>query len=292
MGEVKTIENDRLLIEVNAYGGELVRIYDKKKEREVLWNADPDGWARHAPILFPMVGSCYNKEYKYKGKIYKMKGQHGFARDMVFNFESSDKNEIWYSLKDTEETKEVYPFSFCLKVGHELKENKIIVKWVLENLGTEEMLFSIGAHPAFCMPKGILQKDCGLLFENKELQYILIDQKTGTAIPEKKYNLQTENGFLTIGEHLFDNDALIFENTQVEKVTLTLPEKEKYVTINAKNFPYMGIWSKPNKGFVCLEPWYGRCDNNGFNGELSEKVGVNCIQANEIFEVSYEIEIH
>ena len=56
MAEMRTLENAYLVVEVSDAGAELSRVYDKKKEREVLGNAYPKYWGRHSPILFPFVG--------------------------------------------------------------------------------------------------------------------------------------------------------------------------------------------------------------------------------------------
>ena len=50
------IENEFLKIGVEYHGAELSSIYDKKRDKELLWQADPAFWKRHAPILFPFVG--------------------------------------------------------------------------------------------------------------------------------------------------------------------------------------------------------------------------------------------
>ncbi|HIT42940.1 MAG TPA: hypothetical protein IAB60_12755, partial [Candidatus Caccovicinus merdipullorum] len=48
MGEAKMVcrdktvlENQNLLVEINAWGSELARIYDKTHDREVIWEGDP-----------------------------------------------------------------------------------------------------------------------------------------------------------------------------------------------------------------------------------------------------------
>ena len=289
MGKNHILENDLLLIEINDFGAELVRIYDKKNKREVLWDGNPDWWARHAPILFPFVGTCYQNQYHYKGDTYSMTG-HGFARDKEMKCELEQENQVVHSFIDDEETRKNYPFSFCLKVTHTLKDRTILVSWDVMNTGEEDMYFSIGGHPAFMIPEGMEQRDCGLFFENKNpLTYLLIDEKSKGADTANPYTLETEQGHITIGEHRFEKDALIFENQQVEEVTLTLSDKTPYVTINCKGFPYMGIWSKPGAPFVCLEPWYGRCDNKEFTGDLTEKTGVNHLKPKAEFHAQYEI---
>ena len=52
---IRTLENDQLRVQINDLGAELTEIYDKTNDRQVLWNADPSYWNRHAPVLFPNV---------------------------------------------------------------------------------------------------------------------------------------------------------------------------------------------------------------------------------------------
>ena len=47
-----TIENEELRVMISNHGAELSGIFDKRNNREVLWNADPKYWKRHAPVLF------------------------------------------------------------------------------------------------------------------------------------------------------------------------------------------------------------------------------------------------
>ena len=54
-----TIENEKLSVTIAAHGAELSSIYDKENDRELVWQADPTFWNRHAPVLFPNVGKYY-----------------------------------------------------------------------------------------------------------------------------------------------------------------------------------------------------------------------------------------
>ena len=38
-----------------------------------------------------------------------------------------------------------------------------------------------------------------------------------------------------------------------------------------------------------MEPWMGRCDNIGFDKEISEKPGINKVESGETFEKEYQI---
>jgi galactose mutarotase-like enzyme len=36
----------------------------------------------------------------------------------------------------------------------------------------------------------------------------------------------------------------------------------------------LGIWTKPGAAFVCVEPWHGIADPEGFTGAFADKPGV------------------
>ena len=53
------LENGRFLMQVEEKGAEITSLYDKAREKELIWDGDPAFWARHAPILFPHVGRTF-----------------------------------------------------------------------------------------------------------------------------------------------------------------------------------------------------------------------------------------
>ncbi|MCQ2256289.1 MAG: aldose 1-epimerase family protein, partial [Bacteroidaceae bacterium] len=146
---MKTISNGKLAIAVKEHGAELASIVSNG--REYLWQADEAFWKRHSPVLFPIVGAVWNGEYRSHGNAYKM-GQHGFARDMDFSLVKESETELRYRLLSNEQTKQKYPYDFCLEIGYQLMDNRIKVMWHVENTGCEKMSFQIGAHPAFFWP--------------------------------------------------------------------------------------------------------------------------------------------
>ncbi|MGN0511974.1 MAG: aldose 1-epimerase family protein [Lachnospiraceae bacterium] len=295
---VHVLENEMLKVTVADSGAELISVFDKENETERMWDADPAVWNRHAPILFPFIGKTAGGMYRYKGNEYAMKTQHGFARDMEFCCVSEDGQSVTHCLKATEDTRKIYPFDFELYVTHSLDSaspRKVKVQWEIKNKGGEAMLYSIGGHPGFRTPAKETEdrSDYYLEFPQKDtVEYILINPSTGLAVRERTYRLQLENGFYPIARNLFDKDALIFEESQIEKVRISKPDKTPYVTLECVGFPYVGIWSKPEGNFVCLEPWYGRTDNDGFAGPLQEKEGEQVLPAGESKTIEYTIEFH
>lgn len=293
MSTVRTMENELVKVEVCDFGAELFSFYDKETKVEAVWQADPKYWARHAPVLFPFVGKVNGGYYTHKGVQYKM-GQHGFARDMEFTFAGQTDNTITHVLKSTEETLAKYPFPFELKITHKLEGKTLSVIWEVVNPGDETMYFSIGGHPAFNVParEGESKYDYFVTFNGeKALKYVLIDLSCAAVNMDDVHTLELEDNKLQVTEHLFDNDALIFDDYQIEKIGLAYPDGTPYLTMTCKGFPSMGVWSQPKTDapFVCLEPWIGRCDNRGFDGELKDKYYEQSLEAGKTFKVQYEL---
>lgn len=288
----QTIENDFLRISVNDAGAELCSIYDKEKDREVIWQADPAYWKRFAPVLFPNVGRHHTDHYRTGGKEYPSK-QHGFARDSEFVCIDKTADSITHVLKATEETLEKYPYNFELQIKHVLSDREVTVCWQVINRGEETMYFTIGGHPAFNVPAGGTgkQSDYRLSFGDQEsLTYYLVHPTGGTAMVEEPHTLPLENGTCLIDEHMFDLDALVVDG-QIDKAGILFPDGTPYLELTCRGFPNFGIWSVPGAPYVCLEPWMGRCDNYGYEGTLSEKENINVLEAGEIFDKNYSIKI-
>lgn len=288
---MKTLSNSQLLIQVSPHGAELCSIFCNGKE--YLWQADPAYWKRHSPVLFPIVGSVWENEYRNEGQKYVLT-QHGFARDMDFELISELSDEVRYRLTDSEETKAKYPFPFCLEIGYRIDGKKIEVLWEVRNTGTGTLHFQIGAHPAFYYPDFDPETTARGYFgfdKTEGLNYILIAEK-GCADPDKKYPLVLTDGLLPLDTHTFDKDALILEDSQVKEVTLYNKEKKPYLSL-CFDTPLVGLWSPPAKNapFVCIEPWYGRGDRAYYTGEYKDKDWMQHLAPGGVFNGSYVIEV-
>lgn len=284
------IENDNLKVTINHFGAEICSVIKKETGVEYMWNADEKYWKRNAPVLFPFVGSLKNKEFLYEGNAYSM-GQHGFARDMEFSLVSNDGKQVWFSLSSDDSTYEKYPFAFTLEIGYVLEGNSLKVLWKVVNEDEKEMYFSIGGHPAFMCPLNNegQQTDYFISFDTeKDLTY---SKLSDNGLVYKKDNvLATNGGMLKVDEHLFDEDALVVEGNQAHMVSLCKPDGKPYLTV-AFDAPLFGLWSpaKKNAPFICIEPWYGRCDSEEFAGTLAEREYGHTLSVGEDFEVSFDI---
>lgn len=285
------LSNSKLTISIKTLGAELCSIHNTEKNIEYLWQAHPEYWKRHSPVLFPIVGGLWNGHYIYNNHTFAM-SQHGFARDCEFTLIYHTENEVLYQLSSNDDTKKIYPFDFILEIGYKLTNNIIEVIWRVKNTGTEELLFQIGAHPAFNYPafrKGLDVKAYFELEPSKDLVYNLISDK-GCVDNNTKQALKLTDGLLPIKQNTFDHDALIFENSQIQKVRLLDSDKQPYLSLEF-DAPALGLWEPPHKDapFVCIEPWYGRCDRVNFTEDFSQKDLINKLAPNKEFETSYKI---
>lgn len=286
------IQNEWLRCEIDSHGAEIKSLLRKSNGSEIMWGADPAYWNRTAPVLFPFVGAVKDKKYRHEGKEYNM-GQHGFARDMEFMLDSQKEEKIWFSLTDSVETMEKYPFHFRLRIGYRLDRESVRVMWQVENTNDKEMWFSIGAHPGFCVPR--LEGNSFWLYDQIGQPLSQITNRVfgqGGCVTDRTQELYLTDGELKITEALFANDALVLENGQVGRVEL---RDENNAQIVALEFtaPLVGLWSPPHKNapFVCIEPWYGRCDSESFDGELCEREYEESLGVGECFRGEYVISV-
>lgn len=99
-----TIHNEFLTLTVDTHGAEAVSLKNAAGE-ELLWQADPAIWKRHAPILFPWTGKLVDGTFAAKGKTWKG-GQHGFARDLEHTLLRAEGDTISWNCGQTTPSKQ------------------------------------------------------------------------------------------------------------------------------------------------------------------------------------------
>ena len=278
------IKNEFIKAKINSFGAELNSLQKVENKFEYIWQADKNYWARHSPVLFPIVGRLKEDTYFYKDKKYSL-SQHGFARDKEFELLKKENDFIEFSLKNDEKTLEIYPFLFELNISYKLENTKLIISYKIRNKSEDKMYFSIGAHPAFNISKGDF-----LEFENveKTKRYFLNDK----GLIYKNEDLNLLENRLVLDENIFKKDALVFNDSNIKSVVLKDANSSKILKVEFEDFPYLGIWSKPNLApFVCIEPWFGVADEEGFNQNIEEKRGIQVLEKNEEFKCSFSIKI-
>ncbi len=285
------LSNGIITIKVRGKGAELRSLSDCASGREYMWQANQEFWGRTSPVLFPVVGAYKNGESRYDGEVFKLP-QHGFARDMEFMLTRQSEEEIWFCLTDKTDTWNSYPFAFSLEVGYRLEGRSVKVLWKVSNPAKQDMYFSIGGHPAFNVePRSCEKTTCYIQFEGtKKLEVRGLDG--GLALPDTFGLDLSSEGLLAVTEEVFAKDALIVENNQTQKVSLLDENKTVFLTV-AFDAPLFGLWTPPGKNapFICIEPWYGRCDKVDFEGTIEEREWGNYLAPGEVFEAAYTITV-
>ena len=284
------IKNEFIKAKIKSFGAELNSLQKIDDSLEYIWQGDKEFWARHSPILFPIVGRLKNDSYFYKNQKYNM-SQHGFARDKEFEIVEKKDDFIEFKLSSDEKTLKIYPFSFELYLSYKLERNSLIVSYKVINKSDEKMLFSIGAHPAFnwSLEKDLKKEDYFLEFEiNNSKRYFLNE----LGLVFDSIDLKFEDKKLFLNEELFKNDALVFNDLNIKNLTFKNIRNENFIKLNFENFAYLGIWSKPSGSpFLCIEPWFGVADEENTSQNFEDKKGIINLQKDEIFSCFYSVEV-
>ena len=188
------------------------------------------------PILFPICGNL-NISNSLFGKKYLQLPQHGFARDLPWQYSLNKKEKsLCLVLQDSEITRKYYPFDFEVRIEVTLKINCLEFKIHIENKTNSEMPINFGLHPYFNISD----------FKNLEFfDYPLNcqDQKRNILINTLEDLKNIHNGIDLL---MYSSGKISFrDNIFKRQVTLNHPYP----------FDLCVIWSNPPRQMICLEPW-------------------------------------
>lgn len=288
-----SISNAELSISVTKTGIELCSVKSQKSGMEYIWQADPDVWGSHAPVLFPIIGALKNGEYRFNEHMYSLP-KHGLVRhsDKVRLTQQTD-DSLLFTLNWDNESLNQYPFKFEFQTRYSLSGTTVSVDHTVFNHSKETMYFSLGGHPAFNCPlhEGEIYSDYFLEFEQNETDSTWLLNAKGLVSNERRPVLSDSNT-LPLHTQLFDDDALIFKNLKSRAVSLISRRSGRILTMSYDGFPYLGIWAKPGASFVCIEPWQGIADAADSTQELTKKEGIMSIESGDVHRAGYEITFH
>lgn len=275
MSDVVLLSNDVLSAQFVPLGAELVSLRDAAG-RELMTDADPAYWTGHAPILFPIVGRLEGDRYRVGGQEYSLP-QHGFARRREFVIETQGADHIVFRLDPDDESLAAYPFRFVLHVEHRLVGATLFTTVTATNAGTEDMPASVGFHPAFAwpLPYGGARDEHRIEFDREEPGDIAVIAPGGTIAADTAPS-PLEGRVLTLDDTLFANDALVWDPVVSRSVRYGAKQGPQ-LRVDFPEMGKLGIWTKPGAAFVCIEPWAGIADPQGFAGDIFEKPGIHRI---------------
>ena len=289
-----TLENDKLKIKVKKIGAELCEIASIKNNNQFMWNANPDIWGSFAPNLFPIIGALKDNTFIYEGKKYTLP-KHGFIRyNEEIHLSNQTKNSITFKLVSNEKSLKTYPFQFEFYITYTLINNSLKVEHIVKNSENKPMYFSVGGHPAFKCPVYDNENytDYSLVFEQDEKSETHLLNMTSGLVSSQTEPVFKKPNSIPLHYNLFNKDALIFKDLKSKKITLNSKNKGDILTVHYNDFPYLGIWAKPNANYICIEPWLGVADHEDTNQDITTKEGIIKLDANNLFRATYTIEIH
>ncbi len=268
------LENELCKVEISNNGAEIHHFINKETGKEWMWDSNPKYWDQHNPILFPIVGSTYDKKIRINGKIYEM-GNHGFTRRAVFKTVSESTNSCELCLESNKETLSQYPFEFKLNVRYDLEGTCLKIHYSIENKSSEDMPFSFGLHPAFMTSTNGVDGIQSVVFPNQE-----------NDLPENILNTQTNT--LEFTDEFFKKVPTLFLKN-VASPYVTLIDGNNTMKVSVMGYKYLAFWKKPEANFLCIEPWHGHSDFEEVNCDFSEREGTLILKPNRIFTTTHEL---
>lgn len=278
------LENEQFKAAIAEKGAELCSLTGKSDGTEYIWQASPNIWGRHAPLLFPIIGRLKDKEYTLDGKPYHIT-QHGFGRDLTFDSKQVSAVCAEFTLTQNDYTKGMYPYDFTLVVRYTLTGNRLKKEHIVHNPNDVPLYYEVGGHDAYnlCLTEGETIRDSYVQFEGlSEIHPLQLDD--AILLTGGEDTLPLDEGRLWIDRETFHIDALMMKSPETRRITIGSRVHSKRVTVEFDDFDYVGVWSayKPfDVPYVCIEPWSTLPDGRYLGKELEKKVGVRCIAPGE-----------
>ena len=272
MGGLIEITSGTLTAAINPLGAELTHLRDAEG-RELMTDADPAFWTGHAPILFPIVGAVNHDRYRVDGREFHL-AKHGFARRSEFASVEHRADRAVFRLTDSAATHPIYPWAFRLGIAFGLDGATLTLTATIANSGETTLLASFGFHPAFAwpLPYGRDRADHRIIFGSDEPGGLRALTPDGLIKPQTRPS-PLDGRTLHLADDLFTADALIWDPVESDHVTYGA-SGGPHLVVRFPETPRLGIWTKPGAHYVCIEPWHGIADPEGYAGDFRDKPGV------------------
>ncbi len=272
MAESVAISSGELAALISPLGAELQSLKDAHG-RELMTDANPAFWSGRAPLLFPIIGRLHEDSLRVDSRKHAMQ-KHGFARKSEFMLVEVSAKEVLFQLVDSEATRTQYPFAFELDAHFSIEGKTLHQTVTVRNTGKSDLPFSFGYHPAFAwpLPTGGAREDHVIRFEQDEPASLARVTPYGTIAPDTVPSPVTENT-IRLRDDLFADDALVWRHLNSRRLSYGAPGYPS-LDIAFPDTSILGIWTKPGAAFICVEPWAGIADPEGYAGEFADKPGI------------------
>lgn len=286
------IENEYLRAGFNRKGAECCSLKEKGLEHERIWQADPTIWGRHAPLLFPIVGTLKNKELRHQGQSFAV-SRHGFLRDRSCDLLWQKENALCFSLNSDEASLKQYPFPFNIEIEYRITGKSLQNLFRVKNTGESVMAFCLGGHPAFSIPFVKGENPWDYLIELEQAETLFRERLNGEGLYIGEKELVFDNStILPLGPETFARDALVFKQLKSRKVRLRHKDKSTGLVLDFSDFRHLGLWAKAGAPFVCLEPWIGHSDQADADHDFLNKPDAVRLESGESFFAGFTISLN
>ncbi|HTP40077.1 MAG TPA: aldose 1-epimerase family protein [Steroidobacteraceae bacterium] len=266
------IHSHGLSAQIDPQGAQLSVLRDAAG-RDLLWNGDAAIWKGRAPILFPIVGALHGGQYQWRGARFALP-RHGFARDRRFTVIEHDPGQVRLRLADDAATRAIYPFHFALELHFQLGAAGLTTTASVHNPAAAPLPASIGFHPAlrWPLPYGAGRAAHCIEFEHEEPAPIRRLDAQGLLTPAP-HATPVRGRRLLLDDALFRDDVIIFDQLRSRSLRYGAAQGP-HIQLDFPDAMYLGLWTKPGAGFLCIEPWRGVADPVDYVGEFDARPGV------------------
>jgi gluconolactonase len=282
-------------------GGELssFRVRRNNEWLELLYHARDyslnQGFAGKGPVLWPAVGvqypvgttpqqSCGMGSFTVDGKTYPMPC-HGFARSLpwkeVNRSATASGARVTVELRDSDQTRQYYPFAFQLDAIFELSGGHLTIDYVTTSdpANSQPMPLSIGNHIAFKIPFLPGTNPADMTIRTPNSTQLLRDRHN---LPN---GLSKENSF-DQPRRLGDFDASValplagYRSTPYALLSdpqgLAVRVAQQSSELLPEPLDRFHVYGGPKVGYFCPEPWFGLINSlNTRKGAVTLKPGDN-----------------
>ncbi|OUN86590.1 aldose 1-epimerase family protein [[Collinsella] massiliensis] len=291
MSQVVTITNNTASASIDSKGAQLTSL--ALDGREYLWQADPRWWGKHAPVLFPIVGTLRDgRAASAQGEV--RLGRHGFARDMEHAIVSRDDASVTFEITDTPETRAVYPCAFRLNMAYALTGPASLTQtFRVENTGDVPLPFSVGGHPAFNVPApggdGEAWEDYVLEFAEPWTYESPTIADGGLLTYDVMNPIVDATDRMPLTRAAFRFDTIMLEGVPQSTVSLRGAKSGHGVRLDFEGFPYLGVWAGDGVPFVALEPWTGHATLTSEDDIFEHKRSITLLEPGAVDERSFTV---
>jgi galactose mutarotase-like enzyme len=148
---------------------------------------------------------------------------------------------------------------------------------------------SFGFHPAFRWPLPTAGARASHFIEFAVEESAPVRRLNAEGlVTSNRYPTPIRGRRLPLDDRLFMDDALILDAVRSRSVRYGT-EVGPQIQVEFPSTPFLGLWSKPGAPFICIEPWHGIADPEGFSGSLTDKPGVFSVGPGAVAEVLVQI---